>query len=450
MSSVTEKIFLNDGPLLIKVTDSTVDEQLSENASLRMILQWYERHIYRHLYLPLFQTELNTPIKCSHSDALLAAIELLYNLDPTNTNVHLSSTANLFPLKSYTLTQQTLLLTYESWLYTLRDLATYSPYAIDGYNLRLLFIIYQLLKIILFIHQRGLSCGRIQLTDIHINERYWIQLKPRFHSCLATFELASDCVTTHNNSNNNIDDDYHNNSLSKSRSHTNSVSFSSTSKQKTPASNLYDESLVITTKTSPRTTTISHSSVYHVEHRYETYCRTHIDIVELIKQWQLGHISNFDYLLILNALAGRKFHDPNNHLIFPWINDFTSSTSKLRNLSQSKYRLNKGDAQLDLTYNYYSSSISSSAANIVPHHLSEHLSSITYYVYKARRTEKRILCDNVRSIWVPNEYPSSIGRLYFWTPEECIPEFFYDPSLFQSIHEDLPDLLVPDWCSSPG
>ncbi|CAF3336683.1 unnamed protein product [Rotaria sp. Silwood1] len=449
MSSVTEKIFLNDGPLLIKVTDSTVDEQLTENASLRMILQWYERHIYRHLYLPLFQTEPDTPIKCSHSDALLAAIELLYNLDPTNTNVHLSPTANLFPLKSYTFTQQTLLLTYESWLYTLRDLSTYSPYAIDGCHLRLLFIIYQILKTILFIHQRGLSCGAIQLTDIHINERYWIQLKPRFHSCLATIESVSDGNTTHNSGNNNIDDDHHSHSLSKPRSRTNSVSFSSTSKENTRISNLNDESLVITTKISPRTTTISHSSVYHVEHRYETYCRTHIDIVELIKQWQLGHISNFDYLLILNALAGRKFHDPNNHLIFPWINDFTSSTSNLRDLSQSKYRLNKGDAQLDLTYNYYSSSISSTTTNIVPHHLSEHLSSITYYVYKARRTEKQILCENVRSIWVPNEYPSSIGRLYFWTPEECIPEFFYDPLLFQSIHEDLPDLLVPDWCSSP-
>lgn len=54
--------------------------------------------------------------------------------------------------------------------------------------------------------------------------------------------------------------------------------------------------------------------------------------------------------------------------------------------------MNIGDAQLDLTYSYYSTSMLS-PTNIVPHHLSEHLSSITYYVYKARRTEKRILCE---------------------------------------------------------
>lgn len=47
-----------------KVIDDTVDEQLAENASLRVILQWYERHIYRQLYLPLFQPEIDTTIKC--------------------------------------------------------------------------------------------------------------------------------------------------------------------------------------------------------------------------------------------------------------------------------------------------------------------------------------------------------------------------------------------------
>ncbi|CAF4294845.1 unnamed protein product [Adineta steineri] len=203
MSSVTEKIFLNDGPFIIKVIDDIAGEQLTENASLRVILQWYEKHIYRHLYLPLFQTDTKTTINCSHSDALLAAIELLYNIEMTTANVYLSQTASLFPLKNYSFTHQTLLLTYESWTHTLRDLSTYSSYAIDGCHLRLLFIIYQLLKIIAFIHQHGLSCGPIQLTDIHINERYWIQLKPRFQSCLASIEFVS------NGSHNNTDDDYH-------------------------------------------------------------------------------------------------------------------------------------------------------------------------------------------------------------------------------------------------
>ncbi|OEL12775.1 Protein GFS12 [Dichanthelium oligosanthes] len=169
-----------------------------------------------------------------------------------------------------------------------------------------------------------------------------------------------------------------------------------------------------------------------------------LDWQSYFKQWWKGELSNYEYLLVLNKLAGRRWGDPAFHTVMPWVIDFTvmpdkSSDSGWRDLTKSKWRLAKGDEQLDFTY----------SSSEVPHHVSDEcLSELAVCSYKARRLPKTILRSAVRSVYEPNEYPSSMQRLYQWTPDECIPEFYSDPRIFASLHSEMSDLALPSWATS--
>lgn len=78
----------------------------------------------------------------------------------------------------------------------------------------------------------------------------------------------------------------------------------------------------------------------------------------------------------------------------PWVMDFSEEKGGWRDLTKSKYRLTKGDEQLDFTY--------SSSSD--PHHITEPLSDLTYYHYVARRTPIPVLKYYVRSKYEPNEF----------------------------------------------
>ena len=109
--------------------------------------------------------------------------------------------------------------------------------------------------------------------------------------------------------------------------------------------------------------------------------------------------------------------------------DFTSPTGNPRDLSKSKFRLKKGDQQLDFTFQHSTSN---------PHHITELFSDITYHVYLARVTPLHTLKKVVRERFVAAEYPPSMARIFAWTPDECIPEFFSDPAIFSSRHKVSP------------
>ncbi|CAM0881116.1 unnamed protein product [Alopecurus aequalis] len=162
------------------------------------------------------------------------------------------------------------------------------------------------------------------------------------------------------------------------------------------------------------------------------------------KRWWAGELSNYEYLLVLNKLAGRRWGDPAFHPVMPWVIDFTvrpdeNSDIGWRDLTKSKWRLAKGDEQLDFTY----------SSSDVPHHVSDEcLSELAVCSYKARRLSKSILRSAVRSVYEPNEYPSSMQRLYQWTPDECIPDFYSDPRIFVSLHSEMSDLALPSWVTS--
>ncbi|KAG0278237.1 hypothetical protein BGZ95_004434 [Linnemannia exigua] len=259
-------------------------------------------------------------------------------------------------------------------LTTLQDMLRFNPGNLNT-SLKKGFLVYQLLKAVKGLHENGLIHGNINPSNIYIDENLWISL------------TGIKCSVPH--------------------SPTNAIVTA-------PAERSEYKSLVGIPKAIQEESTVI--------------------------KWARGDISNFTYLMILNHAAGRRQGDPNVHPIFPWVTDFTGSKIHhgWRDFTKTKFRLNKGDEQLDVTFD-----------GPIPHHITDILSDITYYVYMARQIPIPVLCQFVRSKYEANEYPSSIRRLYEWTPDECIPEFYTDPTIFKSIHADMPDMSLPQWATTP-
>jgi WD repeat-containing protein 81 len=232
---------------------------------------------------------------------------------------------------------------------SLLDCISYSPAILDKNYNKPMFLVYQLLNFLRSIHQKGLLLGEISANDIYLTENLMLHVIPRIESNLIQYEQPEQEV------NENME------------------------------------------------TGAATPLLVNPQHTLKDYCQ----------MWCTGQISNFDYLTMLNNFAGRRIDSADYHHIVPWVIDFSSKNGNWRDLTKTKYRLTKGDAQLDITYQHNRLCGDSTT----PHHVSDVLSEITFYVYMARKTPKSVLCRHVRAKFVAAEYPASIKRLQEWTPD---------------------------------
>ncbi|XP_073421776.1 WD repeat-containing protein 81 isoform X1 [Dendrobates tinctorius] len=365
------------------------------NKACRTYVQPYEKltKVPSMQALDVLKLSLQKVYSCSFLNITKAITSVSPSKESANFVVGSPTCPNIVPAEALIESGDMIYILLPYVQYSLYDAVTFSPAKLANSHAKVLFILYNVLQAMKACHQAGLSSGAISLCSIALDEKLCSQLRPNFIDYEAPFESILD-----------------------SKDEVNSA-----------------------------------TGVDLVKcNRLCASCNSKLK--ELVIGWIHGRVSNFDYLMYVNKLAGRREGDPNYHPVLPWVVDFTTKNGKFRDLKKSKFRLNKGDKQLEFTYEMTKQAFvaggGSSDQLHVPHHISDVLSDITYYVYKARRTPKAVLCNHVRSQWEPNEYPASMERMQGWTPDECIPEFYTDHTIFKSIHADMPDLDIPSWCSS--
>lgn len=158
---------------------------------------------------------------------------------------------------------------------TLLDCLNFSPNLVDVNYSRGLFLVYQLLNISKAMADRGLSIGTLTLKDIYLTENLWLQVVPNITNNIHCLDASLIYELNRN-------------------------------KQSTPS--------------------VSHQ----LTSRREEWC-WHKEVAQLEKLcmlWVKGRISNLDYLLYLNVLAGRSSNDPQAHFMVPWVTDFASRCGK--------------------------------------------------------------------------------------------------------------------------
>ncbi|THD27791.1 Neurobeachin [Fasciola hepatica] len=187
-------------------------------------------------------------------------------------------------------------------------------------------------------------------------------------------------------------------------------------------------------------------------------------------RWQRRELSNFDYLMYLNTIAGRTYNDMNQYPIFPWI--LTNYTAAELDLNEpSNYRdLSKPIGALDPKRKAYFDEryVSWDDDTQPPFHYGTHYSTAAFvlgYLLRIEPFTTLFLALQGGKFDHPDRTFFSVGRTWdncqrsTSDVKELIPEFFYLPEMFENpnkldlgLAEDgtnIGTVELPPWANTP-
>lgn len=192
-------------------------------------------------------------------------------------------------------------------------------------------------------------------------------------------------------------------------------------------------------------------------------------IADAVNKWCNGKMSNFDYLMRINVLAGRSYNDLSQYPIFPWvIQDYTSEKLDLNRLETyrdltipigaiNKQRLNWCNERLefykdDPLHAFQYSSLYSSSATVIGYLIRmEPFTSLHIALQSGRFDHAERLFHNIAEAW------NSVTHSQM-DYKELIPEFFYLPDFLvnknsfdlgkSSVSSPTGDVVLPPWAKN--
>ncbi|CAL1540736.1 unnamed protein product, partial [Lymnaea stagnalis] len=190
----------------------------------------------------------------------------------------------------------------------------------------------------------------------------------------------------------------------------------------------------------------------------------------MTQKWQKREISNFDYIMYLNTIAGRTYNDLNQYPVFPWVL-VNYDTDQLDLSSANTYRdLSKPIGALNETRKAYFEERFSSWEHdqIPPFHYGTHYSTSAFTLNWLIRVEPfTTMFLNLQGgkFDHPNRIFSSISQAWkncqrdTSDVKELIPEFFCLPEMFTNTNKyslgkqedgkEVNDVELPPWAKTP-